>query len=766
MTVPKTFNLKKRSLSFGLAVSLILIIIIVESGILGYIYSRQSQILLHELNKKADDHAANIGEVLAIPLWDFDDEQIKNIGSGYINKDIIAEIHIRDQQGKTLYKSAATDDDSERIARSVDIIYKDQLIGSARLSISLKPYQMELLWLRNAILTALFASVVVILIGTGFLLRIFLRKPLHILLTGIDRVAKGDYEYGFDEIQYHELAGIVRRFSDMAVKIQSREKSLRRVNRELKHEIADRKSAEERITQSESKYRSILENMKEGYFEVDLKGVFTFINNTMVDMSGYSEAELLGMNFRDIVDEKTAQRIFTIFNRIYNTRQSEKIISFDTIRKKGDRRNVEISVSFTRDIKNNPTGFSGVVRDITERIVAEEDKKQLESQLLHAQKMESIGTLAGGIAHDFNNILSSIIGYTELILNDVEKGSQLENNLHEVHTAGMRARDLVKQILAFARRAEVELKPIKVSVIVKDVLKLLRSTIPASIEIRKKFDSDSLVMGDASQVHQIFMNLCTNAVHAMEERGGVLAVSISDTHIEAKNPMGLKPDDYLQIAIADTGPGVVTDAIDHIFEPYFTTKKSGEGTGMGLATVHGIVKGYGGDVTVESETGSGAVFTVFLPLTKKRESGTVYTPDAVSSGNEHILLVDDEPPIVEVNRLALERLGYSVTVLTNSLEALALFKQKPNQFDLVITDMNMPNLAGDDLAGEIKKIQPHIPIILCTGFSKRITSENAVEKGISGILMKPVALLDLANNVRKVLDEANTLKHENVPAQE
>jgi len=759
MSTARILNLKKRSLSFGLAISLILIIIIVESGILGLIYTRQSRILLQELNNKADDYAANISEVLANPIWDFDDEQINNIGSGYVSKDIIVAIHIKDQHGQFLFKSKTGTPPEDHIHRLVDIIYKGQLIGNVRLVFSLEPYKMDLLWLRNAILYALSASVVVILIATGFLLRIFMRKPLSILQTGIDRVAKGEYEYGFDEIQYEELSGIARRFSEMAREIQSREKALHRVNRELKHEIADRKTAEEKITLSETKYRSILENMEEGYFEVDLEGVFTFINNTMVDLSGYSEEELIGMGFREITDEKTAKKIYHIFNRVYKTQQSEKILSIDTIRKDRDARNVEISVSLMRDIKNTPVGFSGVARDITERIITEGEKKQLESQLIHAQKMESIGTLAGGIAHDFNNILSSIIGYTELILGDVEKGTPLEDNLQEVYTAGIRARDLVKQILAFARRAEVELKPIKVSVIAKDALKLLRSTIPASIEIHKNIKSDSLIMGDATQVHQIFMNLCTNAVHAMEERGGSLEVNISDTQIgpsAINGTINLKPDDYLQIAIADTGVGISPEVIDHIFEPYFTTKKSGEGTGMGLATVHGIVKGYGGEIKVESDVGKGAVFTIYLPLTKKSDSRAAYPPEAISSGNERVLLVDDELPIVEVSKQALERLGYIVTTLTSSVDALALFIQKPNDFDLVITDMNMPNMTGDSLAKEIKNVRPDIPIILCTGFSKRITSENALELGVNGILMKPVTLHDLANSVRNVLDKGKT----------
>ena len=516
-------------------------------------------------------------------------------------------------------------------------------------------------------------------------------------------------------------------------------------------DVTDLKKTEEALRESEAQYHQLFSTVPDAImlFDAETKE-FIDVNSAALKMYGYSEEEFLRLRHQDITAEQEGSE---------NTIKQSLAGELTTIplryhrRKDGTLFPVEISVG---KFKIRDRQFlCGIIRDISERKKAEEDRERLEVQLRQAQKMESIGNLAGGIAHDFNNILSSIIGYTELALDEVEKRTLLEDNLQEVYTAGKRARDLVKQILAFARQAEVELKPIQVSAIAKEALRLLRSAIPTSIEIRQNIESDSLIMGDATQVHQIFMNLCTNAAHAMEERGGSLEVSISDTQIDRNftdDRIYLKPGDYLKIAIADTGPGISPRVIASIFEPYFTTKKPGEGTGMGLAAVHGIVKGYGGEIKVESEVGKGTVFTVYLPVTKKREVSAQYVPEILPLGNERILLIDDELPIVEMARLALERQGYKVTIRTSSVEALELFKQKPDDFDLVITDMTMPNMTGDNLAVELMKIRPDIPVILCTGYSKKISDERAAEIGIKAFAYKPIVKADLAKTVREVLD--------------
>ena len=381
--------------------------------------------------------------------------------------------------------------------------------------------------------------------------------------------------------------------------------------------------------------------------------------------------------------------------------------------------------------------------------------KQMESQLQQAQKMEAIGTLAGGIAHDFNNILSAVIGYAELSFDEVEPGSHLKSNLGEIHRAGMRAKDLVKQILTFARQADEDVKPLKVSTIAREALKLLRSTLPASIGIDSRIQSDSPVMADPTQIHQIFMNLCTNAAHAMEYDGGTLRVDVFDIRRTGANEapgVDLEPGDYLKITVADTGKGIDEQNLPLIFEPYFTTKPTGEGTGLGLSVVHGIVKGYGGEISVESAPGQGTVFSIYLPVIRRTEEIPSDAAGALSTGTERILFVDDEPTICKMSSRLLTRLGYHVTSRTRSLEALALFRTRSDDFDLVITDMTMPEMNGDRLAAEIMAIRPKIPVILCTGYSKRISDEKAACIGIKAFALKPIAAADLAATVREVLD--------------
>jgi len=405
-------------------------------------------------------------------------------------------------------------------------------------------------------------------------------------------------------------------------------------------------------------------------------------------------------------------------------------------------------------------GLIHVVRDITDRKNAEQEKLKLEYQLRQAYKIESIGTLAGGIAHDFNNILSSIIGFTELALDDLKdekKDTTIADNLQEVYTAGKRAKDLVRQILAFARQSEEEIKPVQVDLITKEVIKFVRSSIPTTIEIKMNIESDSLIMGNATQLHQILMNLCINAAHAMEDEGGILEVGLKDVIINRTSAMaelGLKPAKYIQMKVSDTGVGIPPDIIGSIYDPYFTTKEPGEGTGMGLSMVHGIVESYGGKITVDSTLGEGTVFTIYLPITGERAAHRPYEFQELPQGTERILFIDDEAPIARMGGQVLERLGYTVSIRTSSVEALELFRSKPNDFDLVISDMTMPNIAGDKLAVELMVIRPDIPVILCTGYSIKISDESAAEIGIKAFAYKPIVKADLAKTVRKVLDEA------------
>jgi nitrogen-specific signal transduction histidine kinase/CheY-like chemotaxis protein len=384
-------------------------------------------------------------------------------------------------------------------------------------------------------------------------------------------------------------------------------------------------------------------------------------------------------------------------------------------------------------------------------------QKRLEAQLRQAQKMEAIGTLAGGIAHDFNNILAAILGYTQLVDLDIEEGTKTKANLKEVLKSIQRARDLVKQILTFSRKADMERKPLRIGPIVKEALKLLRASLPASIEIHHEIEQDvGIVEADPTQIHQIMMNLCTNAAHAIGTKGGLLEVDLSNVNINGHGEAsieGLDPGVYLKLSVRDTGHGMDPDIMERIFEPYFTTKEKETGTGLGLATTHGIVKGHQGAITVESESGKGCVFNVYLPIIETEIEPEVEDTSPMAMGDEKILYVDDEPILTEMGKKMLERLGYRVTVRSSSIEALELFRSKPHHFDLVITDMTMPYMTGEKLAHECMKIRSNIPVILCSGFSEMMDERRAKDIGISAFLMKPIIMEELAKTIRKTLKE-------------
>ena len=412
-----------------------------------------------------------------------------------------------------------------------------------------------------------------------------------------------------------------------------------------------------------------------------------------------------------------------------------------------------------KELLESIAGFTAPVLNARlQRDRQEGDKKKFESQLIQSQKMEAIGTLSGGIAHDFNNILGSILGYTELSILGVPEGSKLKKNLTEVFKAGKRAKTLIQQILAFSRKQELEQKPLQLKYIVKESLKLLRSTLPTDIEIKEDIAKDvGVVNADPTQMQQVIMNLCTNAGHAMQKEGGVLTVGLANVELDdiaAAQYVNINPGPYLRFSVSDTGDGITPDVKERIFEPYFTTKAPGAGTGLGLSVVHGIVKSHGGTITVYSEQGKGSTFHVYLPLIQEEAIKPEMDEQApILTGNERILFIDDEPTLVEIGTLMLDRLGYKVTTRTSSIEALELFREKPNKFDLVITDMTMPKMTGDKLAQELMKIRPDIPIIICTGYSGRISEEKAIGMGIKALVMKPLMMRDIANTVRKVLDE-------------
>ena len=383
------------------------------------------------------------------------------------------------------------------------------------------------------------------------------------------------------------------------------------------------------------------------------------------------------------------------------------------------------------------------------------EKEQLEQELRQAQKIEALGTMSGGIAHDFNNILAAIIGFTELLEGHTSEGSRDAHHLHRIMEAGIRGRELVRQMLTFSRKAEQEKKPLALSSIVKETVKLLRATTPSTIGIRVNASKEALVLGDPTQIHQVLMNLCTNAVYAMQEKGGNLDIELSDYTVSPSNgdPQGIAPGLYVKLIVRDTGTGIPADIMDKIFDPFFTTKGVGEGTGLGLSVVHGIVKQHDGSITVISELGKGSTFTVYFPRITGDLKADALHGDETPTGSERILFVDDEEALVEMGEDILAELGYEVTSRMSSRDALGLLEEDPSRFDLVITDQTMPEMTGVDLAKEILALRADMPIIMCTGFSHTVDADKAKTAGIKAFAMKPLTKKEIARTIREVLDE-------------
>lgn len=525
-------------------------------------------------------------------------------------------------------------------------------------------------------------------------------------------------------------------------------------------DITERKTYERELKRQRDLFELVINSVPARIFWKDLDLVYMGCNYHFAQDAGYENPEdVVGKDDYEMVWKKDAEVYRADDRLVINAGEPKLNYEEPFINKEGKRLTWLTNKMPLESVDGKTIGVIAISENVTDKKAAEEDKRKLEAQLQQSQKMESIGTLAGGIAHDFNNILSSVIGFTELSLEEVTKGSKIEDNLLEVHAAGLRAKELVKQILAFARQSGEEIKPIRPKAISEEIIRLLRPTIPTTIQIKKQFDSESYIMGNPIQLHQILMNLCTNAAYAMEDTGGQLTIKIKDVEIE-QLPVNistqLQQRKHVQLLISDTGKGIPPETINSIFEPYFTTKPSGEGTGMGLAMVQGIVESYGGRIVVESKMGEGTTFTTYLPICNQQKPQSLYAPESTPTGSERILFVDDETSIARMGGRMLGSLGYEVTTKSSSNDALKLFREQPKDFDLVITDMTMPDMTGDVLAMEINKINPDIPVIVSTGHSTRISEKTVGETGIKALIYKPFLKADLAGVIRKVLDDTKT----------
>jgi PAS domain S-box-containing protein len=520
-------------------------------------------------------------------------------------------------------------------------------------------------------------------------------------------------------------------------------------------DITERKLAERSIRLSEEKYRRLFEDAVLGIFRSTVDGKIIEVNPAYARMFGFSSPEETKSQVNDVaidlyVDPARRNEIVRMVHDAKGPVHAEILYK----RKDGSTFTGNLHLWEVRDRSEN-LYLEGFIEDITERKRAEEEKEKLEAQLLQAQKLEAIGTLAGGIAHDFNNILSPIIGYAQMALDDLPHSNPMRFGQEQIMASGLRAKDLVKQILAFGRPGEGQRKePVAVSSIVKEAIKLLRASLPSSIKIVHRIENCTAKV-DPTQIHQVLMNLCTNAAHAMNNRG-ILEIRLSNVHLSESDLTGqsivhLKPGLHLKLSVSDSGSGMDKPTLERIFDPFFTTKAVGKGTGLGLAVVHGIVKHHDGAVTVQSEVGKGSIFNIYIPAVEHGVRMAGETGPSRSGGAERVLLIDDEESIIQMETAMLKGLGYKVTPETNSLHSLEIFRSRPGEFDLVITDQTMPDLTGIELIKEIRRIRADIPMILCTGFSEEVTEETAIALNAE-FIMKPFTKAQFAEIIRKVLD--------------
>jgi len=534
----------------------------------------------------------------------------------------------------------------------------------------------------------------------------------------------------------------------LETRVEERTTELAHTIKALHDEIIER----ERGEKERALLASAIEQAAESIFMTDAEWRITYVNPAFESMNGYSRDDLIGQNCSilrsDLQDPDFFRRMRETLSRdgVWSGRRTIR-------RKDGTYYEADATLSTVRDTKDTIINYVSINRDITHEL-------RLEQELRQSQKMEAIGTLAGGIAHDFNNILTAIIGYTAMAQLKLAKGDAATRDLERVQEASSRAKELVKRILTFSRQGEQERKPVQMAAIIEEVLKLLRSSLPSTIEIHQHIATSpngDTVLADSTQIHQMLMNLGTNAAHAMRDLGGVLSISLSDVDADAtliaRYP-DLRQGPYLRLTVADTGHGMEAGIRERIFDPYFTTKKVGEGTGMGLAVVQGIIKNHGGAISVYSEPGLGTTFHIFLPRLEGEIAPQATAVALPSGGTERVLFVDDEAMLAELGQELLASLGYTVTAILNSREALNLFRSDPQAFDLVITDMTMPGLTGKELAKELMGVRPDIPIILCTGFSEQINEKQAKEIGVRGYIMKPYTVNSLNATIRRALEGA------------
>ncbi len=762
MMIKNDFSRKASIFQWGIAQKIILCVLIFSSVVTVFLISIQLYISyrgeIDSINQSIRLVEESYLESIKNSLWVSDTELLQTQLKGMMKLSDMQYIDVT--HNDEILAKAGILKDTKVIMKKFDLpyIYRDKTIplGTLRVIYTLENIYDRLA--KDALGIIIFQSIIIFLVS-GFIFLIFYLLVVRYLYALVDytRSLKVDtlrtpFILKQSRIQWgkDELDALANTINEMRINLNDSYS-------QLKEEIVDRKQTQEALRESEAHLLALIDSLPDLVWLKDSNGIYLGCNSKFERFFGAKKDDIIGKTDYDFVDEKLAD-FFRKNDEIAMAAgkpsiNEEKITYADD----GHTEFLETIKCPMYNYKGKLIGILGVGRDITERKKEEEEKAKLKTELQHAQKMESIGILAGGIAHDFNNIMAIILGNTELALEDVPKSNPAYSNLEEIKTASRRAKNIVRQLLSYSRVVEQEMQSIKIGPVIKDGLKFLRSTIPSTIDIEQNIQlTDETILADPTQINQILMNLCINASQAMEQTGGDLNVAVEKLVLDnnsARNYPGLKSGDHVRIIISDTGPGIDPEIIDQIFDPYFTTKEIGKGSGMGLAVVHGIVKSHSGAIAVESSPGKGTKFITLFPLTTKKPMVETKTGKDIPGGNETILFVDDEKSIVKMLQRMFERLGYKVQTATTPEEALERFRSNPDHFDLVITDMTMPQMTGVKLSEKLMDIRKDIPIIVCTGHSALVDEEKAKELGLAAYIIKPIDMQETAQIIRKILDK-------------
>ncbi len=741
--------MRYRSISIELAVSLVVLVFLVQGGLLFFMYNRQADYLYRQLLAKADEYTVNMSETLSAPLWDYDDGQIRQIGQGFARNDLITAIFIKDAKGTLLYEFNR-DTTRNQIVREVPIIHTGKEIGSARFSLSLDAYRKDLIWLRNTAVLVLMVSLSVVVIATGIILRVLIRKPLAMFSQGMDRVAQGDFGYRFDEVRHQELADIGQRFSRMADELSLREQSLQK-------EVSERKRAEDKMRESEARSLAILDAIPDILFQFDHDGRFLDMRGTSENLTLTPE-QCIGRTIEQVLPDDIARIFRTQLTRTFETR-GVRVFEYDL------PFNDEVGYYECRLVAVSEGLALGMVRNITERVTAAVEKKRLLEQLQRAQKMEAIGILAGGVAHDLNNVLSGLVSYPELILMELPENSPLQKSIRTIQRSGERAANIVQDLLTLARRGVSVSEIVDLNQVIHDHLKspeyqnLL--TYHPGITIELGLAADLLnISGSPVHLAKTVMNLISNAAEATMNEG-IIRITTENRYIDTpiKGYDDIEGGDYVVLQMADRGIGISDEDISRIFEPFYTKKVMGRsGTGLGMAVVWGTVKDHCGYIDIQSIPGQGTTVTIYLPSTKEHriKASEPETIEELRGAGERILVVDDVKEQQEIATAMLSRIGYEVETVSSGEAAVDYLRG--HQVDLLVLDMIMdPGIDGLETYRRIIRNHPGQRAVLTSGFSESERVNEARKLGAGAYVKKPYRLETIARAVREELRKEGTV---------